>query len=116
MGLFWPRANSRGAGFAIASGLVVGTALFVLNLVTKTIDLHFLYVAPILLAVAALGMVVGSLTSPPPEPDRIAGLLWNRAYFDVETAALRGTPWFRNYRVLSVLLLIATAVIVIAFW
>jgi SSS family solute:Na+ symporter len=111
-GLFWPRANARGAGLAIIAGLVVGVGLFIAINVTETIHLHFLHVAPILLLASALGMVAGSITGPAPHPEKTAGLLWNRAFFDAETTALRGTPLLANYRVLAALLLAATAIIV----
>ena len=115
MGLFWPRANARGAAFAIASGLVLGVGLFIAINLTGTLKLHFLYVAPILLAATALAMVVGTLTGPPPPAANTEGLLWNRAFFDAETASLAGTPAWANYRILSALLLAGTAIIVWQF-
>ena len=114
-GLFWPRANARGASWAIYAGLALGVTLFIAINITKSFDLHFLYVAPVLLVASSIGMVAGSLGAPAPDPARIAGLLWNRAFFDAETVALRGTSWITNYRVLSVILLGLTAIIVIAF-
>jgi len=114
-GLFWPRANARGASWAIYTGLVLGIGLFVAINVTKSFDLHFLYVAPILLVASSIALIAGSLGAPAPDPARLAGLLWNRAFFDAETAQLRGTPFLYNYRVLSVILLALTAVIVYDF-
>lgn len=115
MGLFWPRANSRGAGWAIAAGLVLGIGLFVAINVTGSLTLHFLYVAPILLAVSAVAMVIGSLGAPAPAAESLIGLTWNRSVFTAETAELAGVPLLANYRVQSVLLLAATAVIVFQF-
>jgi SSS family solute:Na+ symporter len=115
MGLFWPRANSRGAGFAIATGLVLGIALFIAINLTGSLQLHFLYVAPILLVASGIAMVIGSLQAPAPAPESIAGLLWNPSFFRAETAELQGVAWWANYRVLSVLLLLLTAVIVFTF-
>ena len=128
-GLFWPRANARGASWAIIVGLV-SAVLFIVPLVISKVDalaafrtplvmgiadVHFLYIAPILLVASSVALVAGSLGAPAIDPARIAGLLWNRAFFDAETVALRGTPWITNYRVLSVVLLGLTAIIVIAF-
>jgi len=115
MGLFWPRANSRGAAFAIATGLVLGIALFIAINLTGSLQLHFLYVAPILLVASGIAMVIGSLQAPAPAPESIAGLLWNPSFFRAETAELQGVAWWANYRVLSVLLLLLTAVIVFTF-
>jgi solute:Na+ symporter, SSS family len=115
LGLFWPRANARGASWAIGAGLVMGIGLFFAINVTGSVQIHFLHVAPILLAASALAMVVGSLTAPPPPPEKTAGLLWNRSFFDAETASLAGTPIWANYRVLAIALLAATFVIVWRF-
>jgi SSS family solute:Na+ symporter len=115
MGLFWPRANTRGAGFAIATGLALGVALFIAINLTGSLKLHFLYVAPLLLVASGIAMVIGSLQAPAPAPESIAGLLWNPAFFRAETADLAGVAWWANYRVQSVALLALTAVIVFSF-
>ncbi len=114
-GLFWPRANARGASWAIYTGLVLGVGLFVAINVTESFYLHFLYVAPLLLIASSIALVAGSLGAPAPDPLHLAGLLWNRAFFDAETVELRGTPLLYNYRVLSVILLVLTAIIVYDF-
>jgi SSS family solute:Na+ symporter len=115
IGLFWPRANARGASWAIIAGLVIGLGLFFAINVTGSIQIHFLHVAPILLIGSALAMVVGSLSAPPPPPEKTEGLLWNRGFFDAETAALAHTPAWANYRWQAIALLAATAVIVWRF-
>ena len=114
-GLFWPRANARGASWAIIAGIVLGVGLFTAINITETIHLHFLYVAPILLVASSAALVAGSLGAPAPDPRAIAGLIWTRAFYAAETADLRGTPLLTNYRVLSVILLALTSIIVIAF-
>lgn len=115
IGLFWPRANARGAGLAVGVGLIAGVALFALEL-SGSFHLHFLYVAPILLLLCATAMIAGSLTAPPPEPEQVAALLWNKAHWQAETRDLAAVPIYKNYRVLSVLLLILTALVVIPFF
>jgi SSS family solute:Na+ symporter len=42
-------------------------------------------------------------------------MLWTPAFYRAETKQLAGLPWWQNYRVLSVLLLLLTAVIVWIF-
>lgn len=115
IGLFWPRANARGAVAAIVAGLVVGIGLFIAINVTGSIKLHFLHVAPLLLAASALAMVAGSLSAPPPPPEKTDGLLWNRGFFDAESVELRHVPLWANYRWQAIALLMATAVIVWRF-
>jgi SSS family solute:Na+ symporter len=42
----------------------------------------------------------------------VARFVWNPAYFREESKELAGLPWFKNFRVLSVLLLMAAAIFV----
>lgn len=114
IGLFWPRANARGAACAVVAGLIVAVPLFAATVVTGRIDIHFLYVAPLLLTIAGIAMVAGSLTAPAPPRAQIEAYIWTRRYFDAETVELRGVPPLANYRVLSVILLTTTALLV--FW
>ncbi|QMW22186.1 sodium:solute symporter [Sandaracinobacteroides saxicola] len=115
-GLFWKRANARGAGFAIVAGLAVGITLFVQVNVLNLFTLNFLYVAPILLAICAVALVYGSLTGAGPSAQQTSGLMWTRAHWQAESASLANTPAWANYRVQSAILLAMTAVIVIWFW
>lgn len=110
-GLFWRRANARGAGWAVIAGLAVGMALFALNQ-AELFELHFLYVAPVLLLVAAAALVAGSLTAPAPAPEKIAALIWTSDYWRAESASLAEVAWWKNYRVQSAILLALTAAVV----
>jgi SSS family solute:Na+ symporter len=114
-GVLWPRANASGARWTIATGLVLGAMLFALNAVLGIIDLHFLYVAPLLLALCAAALVVGSRRAPAPAAAAVATLLWRPQLWRAETAALAGVPAWRNYRAQSVALLALTAAVVVAF-
>jgi SSS family solute:Na+ symporter len=114
-GLFWPRANARGAMATIVTGLLAGAALFVLNEVTGTFALHFLYIAPILFVICLVAMILGSLTTLPPPPESTADLMWNSVYYREESAGLRLRPWYQNYRVLSVILFAAFVTITLVF-
>jgi SSS family solute:Na+ symporter len=114
-GVLWPRANASGARWTIATGLVLGAMLFALNAVLGIIDLHFLYVAPLLLALCAAALVVGSRRAPAPAAAAVATLLWRPQLWRAETAALAGVPAWRNYRAQSVALIALTAAVVVAF-
>lgn len=114
VGLFWRRANARGAGCAIAVGLVLGAALFLAD-ISGLFKMHFLYVAPVLLVLSGLALAAGSLTAPPPPTEKLAGLMWNMDYWRAESVELADVPFYRNYRVLSVVLLLLTAGIVVTF-
>lgn len=77
--------------------------------------LHFLYIPPILFAVAMIIIVCVSLSTAPPPAEKYEGLTWTPRLFHEETAELIGMPWYQNYRVLSVVLLISMAIFVYAF-
>jgi len=115
-GVFWARANVTGAMAAIVTGLVSGLGLFVANGVFSLLELHFLYIAPIIFAASGLAMVVGSLTSPAPAYEHIAPYLWSsRVISPEDEAAARARPAWANPWMLSVLLAFATAAIIYAF-
>ena len=116
IGIFWKRANGEGAFAALVGGVLAGFMLFLSNEFFGWTNIHFLYIAPILCVVSAVLLVVGSLMSDPPAEEAVAPYIWTRAFYDAETAELKGMPWYQNYRVLSVGLIIITVVIVGLFW
>ncbi len=79
-------------------------------------DIHFLHKAALLMLICVILNVWVSLMTPPPSEDKIADYTWSRRLIREETKELEGLPWYQNYRVLSFLLLIATAIIVGFFW
>lgn len=114
VGAFWKGANARGAWHTVVLGTMAGALLFVVNEVLGWTDLHFLYIAPILLFVSLVLLIAISLRSPPARPEQQA-LVWTPAFFREESRELRELPWWANYRWLSVVLLALTAWLVIAF-
>jgi len=110
-GTFWKRANSRGAWAGVLLGTGAGVVLFLLNGVLGWTGLHFLYVGPILFIVSMAALIVGSLGGEAPGVEQRA-LVWTPEYYRAETKEMAGTPWWANYRVISVLLLVATALLV----
>jgi SSS family solute:Na+ symporter len=115
VGLFWPRANSRGAIACLISGLACGMALFAVNPVLHVIHMHFLYVAPILFVQSSAVLVLVSLMTPPDPPEKSAGLTWSPAFFRAETLELATQPIWSNYRLLGGALVAVTAAMVYAF-
>ena len=134
LGLFWHRANGHGAfagfvygaiyavvfvmfGDQIAAGvhnIAPGFAIY--NAENGEYYIHFLHVATILFFTCMIVIaIVSLLTSPLPE-EKVAPLTWTKKIWNEETIELAKIPWYRNYRILSVLLLIPTAIIVIWFW
>ncbi len=116
IGLFWPRANAHGAFYGILLGTSAGAILFLSVNVFDWFPLHFLHAAPIVFAVTAASIVVGSMATPPPDREQIEAIIWKRSDFRSETLRLRELPWYQNYRVLSILLISLSSVIVASFW
>jgi SSS family solute:Na+ symporter len=119
VGLFWKRANGHGAFAALMVGFVIGVmgvTMLVLGVDTWLTRVHFLYMAVLMLITCSATMVVVSLLTEPPKEEQVKAYIWTRAVYDAETQQLVGLPWYKNYRVLSLLLLVLTALVVGTFW
>jgi SSS family solute:Na+ symporter len=117
-GLFWRGANAAGANATFVFGSLLGLAVFVLNAVLHVMHLHFLYVAPLLFAADVAILVVASRAGArvgARANAALEALHWSRHAYAAETVRLAALPWWRNYRVQSLVLLALTAWIVIAF-
>lgn len=119
LGLFWKRANAKGA---FTSLLVGGAcAIFMIlsasyELVPEVNELHFLAKANILFLISLIVHIVVSLATPAPPEEKIAEFTYKKELFTEETEELKALPWYKNYRILSIILLILTALLVGWFW
>jgi SSS family solute:Na+ symporter len=119
LGVFWKRTTAEGAFWSLMAGLVMAAVLFPLNAIVQPAwmpDIHFLYVAPILLVLTGVVAVTVSLRDDPPPTEKVEDLTWSREFFQQESEALEGIPWWKNYRTLSVLVLLSTAAVVGWWW
>ena len=114
-GTFWRGANATGAAATLLLGTICGIALFVANVPLNLLHLHFLYVAPLLLVLDTAILVIVSSRKRRPASTVAAALVWTPAHYSEETQRLRSVPWWRNYRLQAVALLILTAVVVLSF-
>jgi SSS family solute:Na+ symporter len=82
VGLLWPRANARGAIAALAVGFVLGFGRLILELsmpiawapAAAFASINFLHFAVLLFALSIVALVVVSLATAPPPPERLADL------------------------------------------
>lgn len=119
LGMFWQRANGTGAFVSLIFGALVSITYLVLDGYGKEswfTDMHFLHRTFYLFISCMLVNTVVSLNTAPPSEEKIAGYTWNKSLIKEETAELAGLPWYQNYRVLSVFLLILTFLLVGWFW
>lgn len=111
-GMFWRGATADGALAALAAGLVAGAILFGAIVVAESLAIHFLYVPPILFVFSLCVLVVVSRRGVP--RSGIEMLMWN-AGAGTAQSPLRPSRWYAEFRWQAVLLLLATAVVVMKF-
>lgn len=112
-GLFWKRASATGAFAGLLSGLGMAVLLLLFIKQTPLAHWHFLYIAPVIFVVSLVIVVSVSLVTTPPSARAVDRFVWKAAFFRAETEELDALPWFKNYRVLSIILLIFTVAFVI---
>ncbi len=118
LGVFWKRANSQGAFWGLLSGLVVSIFLFYFNEINLIIwkkPIHFLHIAPLLFGISAFVIIFVSLSTPPPLPHKTQQYLWTKKTWTLDSMELLNTPWYQNYRILSVILIFFTTAVVFIF-
>ena len=116
IGSFWKTAHAKAAFLTIVLGNILSIGLFLVIEVFEIMPMHFLYVPPILFVVCCFILITFSIILPKNSGEDATDLVWTRTIYEAETIELRTYAWYQNYRVLSVILLLATAAIVIAFW
>ena len=117
LGLFWKRSNAHGA-FA---GLMVGIATAVTIMTLKfgfdiSVPIHFLMWAPILLIMSSVVNVIVSLSTAKPDETKVAENTWNVKLLTDDYKEHKSTPWYKNFYVLAILLVIAALVEYAIFW
>ncbi len=130
LGLFWKRLNATGAMWALVGGFLLG----MFKLTCQTLfgfgegkiaspavlaaigDFNFLYATGILFVAAAVLMVVGSLASAPPPPERVDGLTYRsiHAKYGPEIRA----SWNTGNKLMAgaILVLVASMYLYFSFW
>ncbi|AXT57821.1 sodium:solute symporter [Aquimarina sp. MMG015] len=119
LGLFWKRANGNGS---IVS-LLTGFSLAVFMILSQTFDwipvineLHFLAKATWLFVICVILHMIVSLMTRAQSEEQIKEYTYKKEMFKEESKELIGLPWYKNYRILSVILLVITALVVGFFW
>lgn len=115
MGIAWKRTNATAAFLTLVVLQPLGLAAFVLIEVLGVVPLQFLYAAGISFAASIAMLVVVSLVGTTPDLEKTGELTWEKRYWTEETEALKGTPVWANYRVLTGVMLAVTAGIVVWF-
>ena len=114
VGAFWKGANAHGAWCSVLVGTLGGILLFLANGIFSLTHLHFLYVGPLLFVLSLAALIWGSRSGEPARPEQLS-LVWTPEFYAAETRDLQKLPLWQNYRLWSVALLIATAILVLSF-
>lgn len=121
MGLFNKRVNANGGfwSLVISYSLVLIYVLYCFaqfgGITTEDTGIHFLYIVPVLFVIACVVNAIVSYASAPPPAIKIDEMTWSKRIYAEETAELKGLDWYKNYRILALLLMIATTIIVVWF-
>jgi SSS family solute:Na+ symporter len=121
-GILWRRASPTGGFVTLIVGVPVGLiGFFALELfgdlwLEDGPPLQFLYMSGVMTLFATILLVVVSLRTEPPSQEVQDEYTWSKRFWEEESESLRGTPWYKNYRVLSVGLLGATTLFIAPFF
>ena len=108
LGLFWKRSNAQGAISGLLSGLLIAVFIMTIKYIFGIeIGMHFLLLAPIVLIISALVNVLVSLFTAMPNQEQVNANTWTRKIWSEESKGLESVVWYKNFRVLSLLLIIA---------
>ena len=119
LGLFWKKANATGSIVSLGFGFlyaIVSVLSLAFDLIPALNELHFLYRTVLLFVLCLIVNFIVSMSSAPPSDYQIEHYTWKKSMLAEESTELAALPWYKNYRYLSVALLILTAIIVGYFW
>ncbi len=66
-------------------------------------------------AVCCLALLVGSYFGVGKSDAELEDVVWSPAEYHAETVALKALPWYKNYRVHGLILIILVALILLAY-
>lgn len=116
MGLFWKRSTKNGAFAGLMSGLLMSVTILVLKFGFGIVaPFHFLLWVPFLLILSFIVNAVVSLLDIKPDTAIIEQYTWKKRLWHEETIELKTIPWYKNFRYLSVLVLLLAILEYIVF-
>jgi len=119
IGIFWKRANAKGAFAGLIAGILLGAInlIFTLNTGTSIFgEMHFLLTVPVYFGWSIIVIAIVSILTEKPEKNKIEGYTFSLEVFKLETIQLRQEPLLKSYRFWSFVLLAICIVVLIIFW
>lgn len=111
LGLFWKRGNAVGAEWTLLLGVGAGIAGWVINEILHVTQLQYLYAGGLMFVLSCLIFITASLLSAPPGPDKIEDNIWRVRDWRNDALPAGSGGILTDYRFLSAILIIITAVI-----
>ncbi|MGC5585371.1 sodium:solute symporter [Ornithinimicrobium sp. W1679] len=116
VGIASKRISATAAFLTLVILQPLGLALFIVTQVLpEEPTIQFLYAAGISFGLSVLMLFGISLLGPSPDESKTGELTWKKKYWTEESKELRGTPFWANYRFLSIGLLALTAFLVVVY-
>jgi solute:Na+ symporter, SSS family len=115
IGLFWKRGTRQAAFYTLLIGIPVGFVAFLTGEVFELFDIQFLYSTGIMLVISA-GIYLGvTAVTEMHDEKAVKELVWTPDYWREETKELAEKPWYFNYRVIGLVIVIITILVVVPF-
>lgn len=114
VGIFSRRANAAGA----FTGLIAGLCMAVLLLFFREDifgNMHFLFMIPVLFIFSVVIILIVSRFWPAPHPEKLEDTVFSYSDFKKEGESLKGVPFWNNYRVWGMGLIVATVMLLVIF-
>jgi SSS family solute:Na+ symporter len=117
IGIFWKRSNGTGAFYGLISGLALAVFIMVMKYILGfDMNIHYLIFAPVLMLFSMLINILVSYCTAKPSYEKVASNIWTSDIWKDETKALKGVKWYKNFRVLCLILLILCSIEYAIFW
>ena len=112
VGVFFKRGNGDGAFWTLLLGTGFGIIIFILSLM-EIWNIHYTINVGIAFAVSSLIFILISYFTKAPDPEKIALYTYRK---ELLAEGMHGLPWYQDYRVYGILLLVLIGSILVYFW
>jgi solute:Na+ symporter, SSS family len=107
-GIFWRRASKQAGFWTLATVFPLGLVGFFAGEIFELYDLQFLYATGVMVVISILVFVGISLATPAPDWREFEEVLFTRKTWEEENQELAGKPKWKNYRYISLAILVVT--------
>jgi solute:Na+ symporter, SSS family len=114
-GLFWRRSTRHAAFWTILIGAPIGFAAFLATQVFELFDFQFLYGTGVMFLLSLILFISITMATEAPDRKKLEGMIWSRKFWNEETEELKEKPWWKNYRIHALIIVIITIIMIIIF-